>query len=499
MGHVFDVAIIGGGINGCGCAADAALRGLSVFLCDEDDLASKTSSKSSKLIHGGLRYLEYFDIHLVKNALNERQKLMTLAPHLVHPLAFVLPYQKAMRPLWMLRLGLFLYDHLSAHNKLPHSQLLHRSRQPTYFKGLDAKINKGFLFYDCSTDDARLTILNALQAKEHGAHIQTNCKLVHAEVIQHQWHLTLKNKTNETVNITAKVLINASGPWVTSINQQLNIPLTHTMTLVKGSHIVVPKLYEGDYAYMLQNDDKRIIFAIPYHDNTLVGTTEIDFKGDLEEIYIDRDEIDYLCTAIQRYFNQTIHEKDILNTWSGVRPLLSARGKNSSALSRDYDYHYTKDPAPAVTIYGGKITTYRQLAEKTVDTLQEIFPHLRRSITDKVPLPGATIDAMSFEEYRLYAYKKYHWLNKGTLDRYLGSYGTRTERFLSACTQLSDLGTCFSASLYAAEVDYLMEEEWAQNSDDILWRRTKLGLTTSAKEEQLLSAYLEAVNHIATN
>lgn len=497
MGQVFDVAIIGGGINGCGCAADAALRGLSVFLCDEDDLASKTSSKSSKLIHGGLRYLEHFDFHLVKNALSERQKLMRLAPHLVHPLPFVLPYQKNMRPLWLLRLGLFLYDHLSSHNQLPHTRLLHRHQDPNYFIGLKASINQGFLFHDCSTDDARLTILNALQAKEHGADIQTNCKLIDAKVIQKQWYLTLKNKNNETFHITAKALINATGPWVTPINQQLNIPLTHTMTLVKGSHMVVPKLYEGDHAYMLQNDDKRIIFAIPYHHYTLVGTTEVDFNGDLEKIDIDDEEINYLSTCIQHYFNHKILAKDILNTWSGVRPLLSARGKSSSALSRDYDYHFTQDPAPAVTLYGGKITTFRQLAAKSVDTLQTIFPHLPCSISDKIPLPGAMIDAMSFEEYRLYAYKKYRWLHESILERYLESYGTRTERFLSPCTQYSDLGICFSTSLYGVEVDYLIEEEWARTSDDILWRRTKLGLNTTDQEKNSLTAYLKAIHQIA--
>lgn len=498
MGQLFDVAIIGGGINGCGCAADAALRGLSVVLCDEDDLASKTSSKSSKLIHGGLRYLEHFDIHLVKSALSERQKLMKLAPHLVHPLAFVLPYQKDMRPLWVLRVGLFLYDHLCRLNKLPHSQLLRRNSEPNYFTALNAEINKGFLFYDCSTDDARLTILNALQAKEHGANILPNSQLIHAEVINHQWHLTLKTKTNETLNITAKTLINASGPWVSSINQRLNIPLTHTMTLLKGSHIVVPKLYEGDYAYMLQNDDKRIIFAIPYHGYTLVGTTEVDFIGDLEDIRIDASEIDYLCASINRYFNKTIRATDIVNTWSGIRPLLSAPGKSASALSRDYDYHYTDQPAPAVTIYGGKITTYRQLATKVIDTLNAIFPNLPRSITDKVPLPGATIRTMSFDEYCGYALKKYSWLEKATLNRYLMSYGTRTERFLSECNQLSDLGTCFTPSLYQREVDYLVEEEWAQNSEDILWRRTKLGLITGDKEKNSLSDYLSAIKKIST-
>ena len=320
MEHVFDVAIIGGGINGCGCAADAALRGLSVVLCEQDDLASKTSSKSTKLIHGGLRYLEHFDFALVKKALDERQKLLHLAPHLVHPLPIVIPYQKYMRPLWMLRIGLFLYDHLSLANKLPRTKLIRSRQRPNYFDPLNKDLNQGFLFYDCATDDARLTLANAMQAKEHGATILPQTKLIGANATDGQWRLTLQKKTGDLFQITAKSLINTTGPWVNTISQLLHTPLKHTLSLVKGSHLVVQKLYEGEHAYMLQHEDKRIVFAIPYHGYTMVGTTDVVFSGDIDNLQIESEEINYLCSITNQYFNKKINESDIITSWSGIRP-----------------------------------------------------------------------------------------------------------------------------------------------------------------------------------
>ncbi len=490
MEQVFDVAIIGGGINGCGCAADAALRGLSVVLIEQDDLASKTSSKSTKLIHGGLRYLEQFDFSLVKKALDERQRLLQLAPHLIHPLPLVLPYQKNRRPFWMLRVGLFLYDHLSQSNTLPQTKLIRRQPQSSYFAPLTEELNKGFLFYDCATDDARLTLANAMQAKEHGATILTQTKLMQAEGVGDQWQLTLQRKTIGPMKITAKAIINTTGPWVSAVNQLLHIPMEHTMSLVKGSHLVVQKLYEGDHAYMLQHDDKRIVFAIPYQGYTMVGTTDVAFSGDLENIHIDAHEIDYLCAIINHYFNKKLHEHEIVTTWSGIRPLLSHQGKTASALSRDYIYHYANQPAPAVTVYGGKITTYRQLAQQAVNQLHEIFPNLPSSLTATTPLPGAVLGAMDFTEYQIFAKQKYHWLEKETLDRYLKSYGTRIEKMLAGCNTITDLGICFTPTLYQVEVDYLLNEEWAQNGEDILWRRTKLGLHINESEEKTLADYL---------
>ena len=500
MDHVFDVAIIGGGINGCGCAADAAIRGLSVVLCEQDDIASKTSSKSTKLIHGGLRYLEQFDFSLVKKALDERQKLLQLAPHLVHPMPFVLPHQKNMRPVWELRIGLFLYDYLSHNNKLPHTKLIRRNQQSTYFSPLAKQLNKGFLYYDCATDDARLTLANAMQAKEHGATIMTHTTLTHAEVIENQWLLSLQPTSGLPFQIKAKTVINTSGPWVGAVNQLLNIPLEHTLSLVKGSHLVVQKLYEGEHAYMLQNDDQRIVFAIPYHGFTMVGTTDVVFSGELDNISIEPSEIDYLCSIINQNFNKKIHEKDIINTWSGTRTLLSIGGKTPSTLSRDYAYHYTNQPAPAITVYGGKITTYRQLALQTVNQLREIFPNLPNSRTDITPLPGAKTDTMTFAEYQHYAHQKYPWLDEKTIARYLKSFGTRTEQILKGCNETSDLGICFTDTLYQVEVDYLIQEEWASNGDDILWRRSKLGLTIDAMGKKTLEAYvLNAKKNAAHN
>lgn len=478
MDDVFDVAIIGGGINGAGCASDAALRGLSVFLCENDDLASQTSSNSTKLIHGGLRYLEHLDFSLVRKALNERQTLIDLAPHLVRPLAFVLPHQSSMRPLWILRAGLFLYDHLSQNNQLPPSRLIRRSTEPPYFSPLLETYQKGFLFYDAETDDARLTIANALQAKEHGATIMPRTALIKAHGRSSGWELTLKPKEAPSFQIRAKTLINATGPWVPQINQLLGIPSPYQLSLVKGSHLVVPQQYEGDHAYLLQHQDKRIVFAIPFHGCTMIGTTEIKISSDnLHHIHMDEEEIQYLCALTGQYFKTPCDPLTILHTFSGVRPLLSVKGKSPTALSRDYTYHFTQTPAPAITIYGGKLTTYRQLAEEAINRLKTIFPQLAPSTTAETPLPGATLGHMSFGEYKQYARQKYHWLDETIKNRYLSSYGTRTDMILAGCENMADLGPMIHPALYQKEIDYLKAHEWAESDEDILWRRTKLGLT----------------------
>lgn len=490
MEQVFDVAIIGGGINGCGCAADAALRGLSVVLIEQDDLASKTSSRSSKLIHGGLRYLENYDFSLVKKALDERQKLLQLAPHLVHPLPLILPHQKTMRPLWLLRIGLMLYDYLSRVNTLPHSKLIYRDKQPLYFQPLVNSYTKGFLFYDGTADDARLTLANAMQAKENGATILPHTKLVDAQTSNKQWQLSLQPKFGTPIIINAKTVINTAGPWVEAVNQLLKIPSAYPMALVKGSHLIVPKLYEGEYAYMLQHADKRIVFVIPYHGCTLIGTTDVPFSGQPDDATIDANEINYLCNLINQYFNQQLDERSIITTWSGVRPLLSDAYKTPSTLSRDYAYHYVNTPAPAVSVYGGKITTYRQLAIQAVNTLRHVFPNLAESRTSNLPLPGATIQTMNFIEYQNYANQKYNWLDDETKKRYLNNYGTRTEVFLCDCRSMADLGKRFTSTLYEIEVNYLIEHEWATSCEDILWRRTKLGLVINEAEKEELDMYL---------
>ena len=494
MDRVFDVAIIGGGINGCGCAAEAALSGLSVVLFEQDDLASKTSSSSTKLIHGGLRYLENYEFSLVKKALEERQTLLNLAPHLIHPQSFVLPYQKHMRSSWLLRLGLFFYDHLSRKNRLPKCKNINRHNNNDYFTPLNDEINRGFLFYDAATDDARLTICNAIQAKNNGASIRPNSKIIHAEAINELWQLTIQPKEGTSYKVLAKSLINAAGPWVESIAKLTQIPVQHQITLVKGSHIIVPAVYEGKHAYFLQHNDKRVIFVIPYHGFSMIGTTDIQFTGPLDKIHISEEEIDYLIGLVNSYFKTTLSSEEIIYSWSGIRPLLSDEGTELKSLSRDYNYEYSTVPAPIVTIFGGKITTYRQLAEEAINQLRPVFPKMHHVNTKNIPLPGSIFGTMNFEQYLIYARNKYSWLEPHLLDRYLYSYGSCMELFLSKCTNIESMGKNYGSSLYQVELDYLINEEWAKEADDILLRRTKLGLKMEQSSKDELSEYLKSIN-----
>lgn len=490
MDPVFDVAIIGGGINGCGCAADAALRGLSVVLFEKDDLASKTSSSSTKLIHGGLRYLEHYQFALVKKALEERQILLHLAPHIIHPQSFILPQHGHMRPAWLLRLGLFFYDHLSKKNHLPKCKSIHRSHKNTYFDPLNDKLKRGFMFYDASTDDARLTIINAIQAKNHGASIRPRTVVKQTKVVDNHWQVDVVPQSGQPYTIKAKVLINAAGPWVKAIEQMTNTLPAQELTLVKGSHIIVPALYEGKHAYFLQHSDNRIVFVIPYYGFSMIGTTEVAFDGTLDKVKISKDEIDYLLSLVNEYFKKPVHEHDIVYSWSGVRPLLSDSRAEFSALSRDYVYLFDTKPAPLVNIYGGKITTFRQLAAEVVDQLAVVFPHLKPSMTKNAYLPGASLENMSFAEYVAYANERYAWLGTDLLNHYLYTYGTCTELFLRYCSCMDDLGIHFGGVLYQVEVDYLVREEWAQDAEDILTRRTKLVLVLRAEERKQLDEYL---------
>lgn len=490
MSEVFDVAVIGGGINGCGCAADAALRGLSVVLFEKDDLASKTSSSSTKLIHGGLRYLENFEFSLVKKALDERQTLLTLAPHLVHPQAFILPYQKQMRPAWFLRLGLFFYDHLSRKNKLPKCKYIDRRHNHQYFAPLNDRFKRGFLFYDAATDDARLTITNALQASLQGASIRPQESVIHAQATQGIWELTIQPKHGPIYKIHAKSVINAAGPWVDAIAKMTHLPQPLQMALIKGSHIIVPKVYEGKHAFFLQHTDKRVIFVIPYHGFSMIGTTDVLFTGSLDTIQITDGEIEYLTGLANMYFKTKLTKDDVVYSWSGIRPLLAEEGKEYKSISRDYRFEMSSTPAPIITIYGGKITTYRQLAEDVINQLELVFPSLRPSQTKTAPLPGAQWGTMNFKQYTIYAMEKYGWLDMELLQRYLLSYGCCMEKFLAPCTTMQSLGKHFGASLYQVEVDYLVSTEWARECDDILIRRTKLGLTMDADSQSQLAAYL---------
>lgn len=490
MDHIFDVAIIGGGINGCGCAADASLRGLSVVLFEKDDLASKTSSSSTKLIHGGLRYLENYEFSLVKKALEERQRLLTLAPHIVHPQALILPYQKHMRPAWFLRLGLFFYDHLSRANHLPKCKSIRRTDKNNYFSPLINTIKRGFFFYDASTDDARLTLINALQSHNHGGSIRPRSTVLDTKINQGYWQLTIQPEIGAQYTVFAKSIINATGPWVEAVETMTHTPTQQKMALVKGSHIIVPKMYEGKHAYFLQHQDNRVIFIIPYHGFSMIGTTDVAYNGSLDKVHISDEEIDYLTGLVNSYFKVSISAKDIVYSWSGIRPLLATEGSEARSLSRDYHYHFSEKPAPAITIYGGKITTYRQLAEEIVNQLKPLFPDMLPCATRHTPLPGASINGMNFAEYSHYAKEKYQWLGSDLLSRYLNSYGTCLEIFMSSCTDFNSMGIHFGSSLYQVEVDYLIKYEWASDVDDILKRRTKLILEMGMESQNKLVHYL---------
>lgn len=490
-----DLLIIGGGINGMGIAVDAAGRGLSVTLCEQADLANGTSWKSSKLIHGGLRYLEYYEFNLVKKALRERDILLKKAPHIIQPLSFVLVHDKKLRPAWLMRAGLFLYDHLSKSTFLKTSQGIHFAQHESG-KPLKKDFKRGFIYSDCYVDDARLVVLNAMQAKEKGATILTRTKFIKAERLTDHWIATLENTyTKAHTQVKAKMLINASGPWNAEVFQLLQIPMHHSITLVKGSHIVVPKLYEGDYAYVLQNKDQRIVFIIPFEKNySLIGTTDIGFTGSLDHIEIDQNEIDYLCECVNHYFSNPIQPSDIVWTYAGVRPL-KGEGENLSAISRDYDIQLDKpsQQAPLLNIFGGKITTYRELAEDALEKIKAYFPSLGPPWTKASTLPGGNLPEANFEKFFESFSRDYDWLPSSLAYHYARNYGSLAYTLLKDVNTLSDLGEHFGGGLYQKEVFYLMKHEWAQTAEDILWRRTKWGIQVSQKEAVHLQ---EMLNHI---
>lgn len=491
METIYDVAIIGGGINGCGCAADAALRGLSVILFEQDDLASKTSSSSTKLIHGGLRYLEHYEFKLVRKALKERQTLSNLAPHLIHEQAFVLPYEPHMRPSWLIRLGLFIYDHLSFQNTFSRAQIIHRNQQQSLFAPLKTSFEKGFIFYDGITEDSRLTIANAILAKEHNAQIKTRCLVTQIDIEKNYWKISYQS-SNQSFMVRAKSLINAAGPWVKAV-ENLNTILDQSekeISWIKGSHILVPKLYPEPHAYFLQNSDSRVVFVIPYHGFSLIGTTDIEIKP-YDEVTITDIEKKYLIDSVNLYFAHHLKIDDIKYSWSGVRALIPELNVSPSALSRDYTINYNSSISPPVlSIYGGKITTFRNLAQEAIDLLKPQFPSMGLCTTSQVALPGYKMGT-DFNFYKQNLFKKFSWLDENILQRYLKTYGNRTEHILHGCTNYLDLGLHFGAGLYEIEVIYLIHNEWAKTSEDILYRRTKLYLKMNSEEKIALANYVK--------
>ena len=489
LADCYDLAVIGGGINGVGIAADAAGRGLKVFLCEKDDLAQHTSSASSKLIHGGLRYLEHYEFRLVREALAEREVLLAKAPHIVKPMRFVLPHRPHLRPAWMIRAGLFLYDHLGKRKRLGASRSLRFG--PGY--PLKPAITRGFEYADCAVDDARLVVLNAMAARENGAHIHTRTRCLRAERVDGLWHVELQQADGSVRSIRARALVNAAGPWVASfIKDDLKLDAPYGIRLIQGSHLIVPRLYEGDHAYILQNEDQRIVFCIPYLDRfTLIGTTDREYSGDPAKVAITEQETDYLLKVVNAHFNHQLSRSDILHTYSGVRPLCNDESDNPSAVTRDYTLALSaaQGEAPLLSVFGGKLTTYRKLAESAMAELKPFFSQMGQSWTANSALPGG--EGMSTPQALVDDLLSQHqWLAPDIAKRWAVTYGSRTWQLLEGVNGPDDLGQAIGGGLFTREVDDLRETEWAVSTQDILWRRTKLGLFTSESEQRALADYL---------
>lgn len=492
--RIYDLAVIGGGINGVGIAADASGRGLSVFLCEKDDLASHTSSASSKLIHGGLRYLEHKEFRLVREALAEREVLLAKAPHIIRPMRFIMPHRPHLRPAWLIRTGLFFYDHLGKREKLLGSNNV-------YFKEdspLNSAITRGFEYSDCAVDDSRLVVLNAMHAREKGAEVVTRTRCLSAQREGQYWVVDLENAQGQ-FQIKAKVLVNAAGPWVAQfIKQDLQLQSPYGIRLIQGSHIIVPKLYEGDKAFIMQNDDRRIVFAIPYLDQyTMIGTTDHEYEGDPAQVKITQEEIDYLIEVSNAHFKKQLTQADIVSTFAGVRPLCDDESDNPSAITRDYTLALSKeadDQAPLLSVFGGKLTTYRKLAESAMQQLKAFFPEMQESWTATEALPGGEnmqSVAQLIQEIRAQITDASDALAK----RWACAYGSRVWNFLGEVTSVEQLGQHFGQGLYVKEVDYLCTSEWVTTSQDVLWRRSKLGLGFTQKETEALDAYLTVKTH----
>lgn len=482
-----DLLIIGGGINGAAIARDAAGRGLSVHLVEQHDLAQHTSSASTKLIHGGLRYLEYYELRLVREALIERERLLSIAPHIIWPLEFVLPHEAHLRPAWMIRAGLFLYDHLAKRRKLSSSKSISFARHPAG-RVLSSEFKRGFTYADCWVEDSRLVILNARDAVERGARIETHCKLLSARPENGVWLAE-----TQAGPIRAKALVNAAGPWVADVlNEKLNLATEKNVRLIKGSHIVTKRLYEGEYAFILQNPDGRIIFVIPYErDFTLIGTTDVPFTGDPNKVEISPEEASYLCESASRYLRKSITTADIVWSYSGVRPLYDDHAADAKAVTRDYVLDLKQDATtpPLLSVFGGKITTSRKLAEHAMEKLLPAMGHpTSPSWTGNAPLPGG--DFNNFNDYLKDFRKQHPSLSAELSHRLVRAYGTRAERFAGL-----DMGEDFGGGISEAEVLYLVEHEWARTAEDILWRRSRMGLHVEKDTAQRLDQYLSAVSN----
>ena len=496
-GGLLDLLVVGGGVNGTGIARDAAGRGASVLLVEQDDLASHTSSASTKLIHGGLRYLEYYEFRLVREALIEREKLLRIAPHIIWPMRFVLPYTPQARPAWMLRLGLFLYDHLAPNMTLPKCKSLD-FRTSSAGQPLNGKLARGFAYSDGWVQDSRLVVLNAMDARARGADIRTRTRMVAARRVGGVWEADIENMLDGTkTTVRARVLVNAGGPWVSEVlRERAQVQSTKNVRLVKGSHIVVPRLFDGPQAYILQNPDKRIVFAIPYEQKfTLIGTTDVPWTQAPGDVEISPEEITYLCESVSRYFTRPVTPADVVWSYAGVRPLYDDAAKNASAVTRDYvlDVDTQGNQAPMLSIFGGKITTYRRLAEHAIEKLQPFLPVLSAPgwTADKV-LPGGDLGEGGFEGALARLRAQAPFLGDELSWRLVRNYGSRATEIVGDAHGMEDMGELFGAGLSVREVEYLIANEWAQTTQDILWRRSRLGLHVTDEDTARLDAYLKA-------
>jgi len=502
-----DVLVVGGGINGCGIARDLAGRGWRVLLCEQDDLASHTSSASTKLIHGGLRYLEYREFSLVRKALQEREVLLRSAPHIMRPLRFVMPHDPAMRPAWMIRAGLFLYDHLARREVLPGSRTVDLRRHPAGAP-LQSRLRKGFVYSDGWVDDARLVVLNALDAQARGAQVLTRTRCTAALRDAQGWNASLQSADGTVRRVRARALVNAAGPWAASFLSEQARPAngerlaTRKLRLVKGSHIVVRRLFEHDHAYIFQSPDKRIIFAIPYQgDFTLIGTTDVEWQGE-GPVRIDDGEIRYLCEEASRYFARSVVPADVVWTYAGVRPLLDDEAGDPSAVTRDYLLEQDATAAPLLSVWGGKITTFRKLAQDAADALGDMLGERRKPWTLGAFLAGgelggqaaapaaAGLPQQAFADFLAALQRQHPWLPAALAQRLASAYGARVARVLGGAKALAELGEEVAPGLYEAELRYLRDEEWARTGEDVLWRRSKLGLHLDAVQRARVAQWM---------
>jgi len=493
---VYDIAIIGGGVNGCGIARDAAGRELSVFLAEKDDLASGTSSSSTKLIHGGLRYLEHYEFRLVQESLREREVLWSMAPHIIHPLRFVLPHRKGLRPAWLIRFGLFLYDHLGGRVLLPRSRGINLTTNSAGTP-LRPGFIKGFEYSDCWVDDARLVVLTARDAADKGAVIRTRTEVTSATHEQNEWCLNLMDTwSGERSTVRARTLVNATGPWIGgTLSDRIATTSQSSARLVKGSHIVVPRLFDHDRAYIFQNPDQRIVFAIPYEtDFTLIGTTDIDYNGRPEDAKIDDGETQYLCDSVNEYFLKCLKPQDVVWSYCGIRPLYDNGKAAAQEATRDYvlECQGTPDMAGLLNVFGGKITTHRHLAEDALDKLAPWFPRLPASWTRGSTLPGGDFPTEGRCALVAALTARYPHMSPTLINRLVLTYGTISNNILGESRTEFDLGRHFGADLYQREIEHLVRTEWARSAEDILWRRTKLGLRLSEQEALTLEEWLKS-------